>query len=222
MGGKRNENTKLKPAQKGVIYARYSPGPNQREESIEGQIRECSEYAKSKDIQIIGTYIDRAISRRTDNRADFQRMFKDAEKNLFDVIIVWKIDRFGRNREEIAVNKIKCRKCGVTISYAKEPIPEGPTGIILESLLEGLAEYYSAELSEKIIRGLTDNALSGKVTHGNVGLGYKIGGDKRIEIDSLNAPTVQMIFEMFAEGFRYSEIIRKLNGIVSKARHTIK
>jgi len=204
--------------QRGIIYARYSSGPNQREESIEGQIRECSEFAQNNGIQVIGSYIDRAISGRTDNRDDFQRMMKDVEKNRFDVIIVWKIDRFGRSREDIAVNKLKCRKHGVKVMYAKEHIPDGPTGIILESLLEGMAEYYSAELSEKIIRGLTENALKGKVANGSVGLGYRIGEDKLIEIDEVNAPTVRRIFEMFSEGFKYSEIIAKLNEMGLKTR----
>jgi len=201
-----------------VIYARYSQGANQREESIEGQLRECTEYAEKNDIKIIGTYCDRKISGRTDNRTEFQRMLKDSEKQIFDTIIVWKIDRFGRNREEIAVNKIKLRKNGVTILYAKEHIPDGATGIILESLLEGLAEYYSAELSEKIVRGLTDNALKGKATNGSPGLGYKIGPDKKLVIDELEAPIIKQIFEMFAEGHTYTEIVNTLNEMGYKTK----
>ena len=197
--------------QRGVIYARYSTGPNQREESIEGQIRECVEYAEKNNIQIVGTYADRSVSGRSDNRVEFQRMLKDAEKGLFDAIIVWKIDRFGRNREEIAVNKIRCRKNGVTVMYAKEHIPEGPAGILLESLLEGLAEYYSAELSEKIVRGLTENALKGKVTTGARLLGYKINKNKEYEIDELEAPIIRLIFQRFAGNYNYADIIRELN-----------
>ena len=197
--------------QKGVIYARYSPGPNQREESIEGQIRECTEFAEKKGIAIVGVYADRAISGRSDNRAEFQRMLKDTEQRLFDSIVVWKIDRFGRNREETAVNKIRCRKNGVQVLYAKEHIPEGPAGILMESLLEGLAEYYSAELSEKILRGLTENALKGKTTHGNPGIGYKIDEDKKIVINELEAPIVRLVFSMFVEGYKYVEIVDKLN-----------
>lgn len=197
--------------QRGVIYARYSPGPNQREESIEGQIRECAEYAEKNNMQIVGTYADRSVSGRSDNRVEFQRMLKDAEKGLFDVIIVWKIDRFGRNREEIAVNKIRCRKNGVTVMYAKEHIPEGPAGILLESLLEGLAEYYSAELSEKIVRGLTENALKGKATTGARLLGYKINENKEYEIDEFEAPIIRLIFQRFAGDYNYADIIRELN-----------
>ena len=82
---------------KGVIYARYS-SENQREESIEGQIRECTAYAERNGITILGSYIDRALSAKTDNRPDFQRMVADSSKNMFDVIIVWKLDRFACNR----------------------------------------------------------------------------------------------------------------------------
>nr|MCR5653318.1 recombinase family protein [Ruminococcus sp.] len=80
----------------GVIYARYS-SDNQREESIEGQLRECLAFAEKNDIQIIETYVDRALSAKTDNRPDFQRMIRDSAKEQFEVIIVWKLDRFARN-----------------------------------------------------------------------------------------------------------------------------
>ena len=86
---------------KGVIYARYS-SDNQREESIEGQLRECKEYAERNDIMILGTYIDRALSAKTDNRPEFQHMIKDSAKGLFDVVLVWKLDRFARNRYDSA------------------------------------------------------------------------------------------------------------------------
>ena len=78
-----------------VIYARYS-SDNQTEASIEGQLRECMEYATYNDIQVIGNYIDRAYSAKTDNRPEFQRMIKDSYKYAFDCIIVWKLDRRQR------------------------------------------------------------------------------------------------------------------------------
>ena len=84
-----------------VIYARYS-SDSQREESIEGQLRECKEYAARNNIVLLGEYIDRAISAKTDNRPDFQRMIKDSYTKLFDTIIVWKLDRFARNRYDSA------------------------------------------------------------------------------------------------------------------------
>jgi len=137
---------------KAVIYARYS-SDSQREESVEGQIRECTEYAKHNGITIIGTYVDRALSARSDARPEFQRMVRDSAKHLFDVVIVWKLDRFSRDRYDSAHYKRILKKNGVKVISAKESISDGPEGIILESMLEGYAEYYSADLSEKIHRG---------------------------------------------------------------------
>ena len=132
----------------GVIYARYS-SDNQREESIDGQIRECKEFAEKNDIRIIDTYIDRALSAKTDNRPSFQQMIKDSSKGLFDVIIVWKLDRFARNRYDSAHYKNILKKNGVKVISATEAISSGAEGILLQSMLEGYAEYYSAELAEK-------------------------------------------------------------------------
>ena len=146
---------------KAVIYARYS-SDNQREESIEGQVRECLEYAERNDITVLCNYIDRAMSARTADRPEFQRMIRDSEKHLFDVVLVWKLDRFSRDRYDSAHYKHILKKNGVKVLSAKENISEGPEGIILESMLEGYAEYYSAELSEKVSRGMTDNVLKGK------------------------------------------------------------
>ena len=134
---------------KAVIYARYS-SDRQREESIEGQIRECREYAEKNGIQVVDTYIDRALSasKDTDKRLNFLRMIRDSGKHLFDVVLVWKLDRFARNRYDSAHFKSILKKNGVRVVSATEHITEGPEGIILEAMLEGMAEYYSAELSE--------------------------------------------------------------------------
>ena len=139
-----------------VIYARYS-SDNQREESIEGQIRECTAYAEKNGITIVKHYIDRAISAKTDNRPQFQQMIKDSDKKLFDIVLVWKLDRFARNRYDSARYKTQLKKNGVKLMSATEIISEGPEGIILESVLEGYAEYYSADLAEKVVRGQTEN-----------------------------------------------------------------
>ena len=104
---------------KGVIYARYS-SDNQREESIEGQLRECKDYAERNGITILGTYIDRALSAKTDNRPEFQKMIKDSAKGLFDVVLVWKLDRFARNRYDSARYKNLLKKNGVKVISARE------------------------------------------------------------------------------------------------------
>lgn len=193
-----------------AVYARYS-SHSQGEQSIEGQLAEAHKYAAAHGYTIVHEYIDRAKSGRTDNREEFQQMLKDTAKKQFSVIILWKVDRFGRNREEIAINKMKCRKNGVRVEYVAEKIPDTPEGVILESVLEGFAEYYSLQLSQNIRRGIAESAEKCQVTGGNRPLGYKTGADKKFEIDENTAPTVKMIFTMYADGYTATEIINRLN-----------
>ncbi len=142
---------------KAVIYARYSSS-SQREESIEGQVKECMAYAERNGYTVIHTYIDRAISGKTDNRPDFQKMVNDSKRKQFDLVIVWKLDRFARNRYDSARYKHQLKKNGVRVISATEQISKGAEGILLESVLEGYAEYYSEDLKEKVVRGLKVNA----------------------------------------------------------------
>lgn len=204
---------------KAVIYARYSCD-NQREESIEGQLRECKEFATRKGYTLVGSYIDRAMSAKTDNRPEFQRMIKESAKELFDVVIVWKLDRFARNRYDSAHYKATLRRNGVKVVSATEVISEGAEGIILESVLEGYAEYYSAELSEKVIRGMTENALKCQYNGGNVPVGYYIDEKKHYQIDELTAPFVREAFLMYANGKPIKDIVVYLNdnGILSSCK----
>ena len=195
---------------KAVIYARYS-SDNQREESIEGQIRECTAYAEKHDMTVLGTYIDRAFSAKTDNRPDFQRMIKESSKKLFDVVLVWKLDRFARNRYDSAHYKAILRKNGVKVVSAMESIAEDSTGILLESLLEGYAEFYSAELGEKVRRGQHENALKCKSNGGGIAYGYFINKDNQFEIDPLQAQVVQEVFTRYSEGESIKTIVNSLN-----------
>lgn len=107
-----------------VIYARYS-SDSQREESIEGQLRECREYAERNNMTIVGTYIDRALSAKTADRPEFQHMIKDSAKELFEIVLVWKLDRFSRDRYDSAHYKHILKKNGVKVISAKEHISEG-------------------------------------------------------------------------------------------------
>ncbi len=194
----------------GVIYARYS-SDNQREESIEGQLRECKVFAEKNDIQIVGTYIDRALSAKTDNRPEFQRMIKEGSGSLFDVIIVWKLDRFARNRYDSAHYKAMLRKNGVKVISATEAISDGAEGILLESMLEGMAEYYSVELAEKTLRGMTENALACKSNGGILPIGYIADGELHYQIDPIMAPIVVEAFTMYAEGSTMKDIACEFN-----------
>ena len=192
----------------GVIYARYSNGPKQTHMSIEGQLRDCRAYADRKGITIIDTYIDEHISgKEFENRESLQRMLRDAKKKIFDCVIVWKIDRLGRCREELAFTKAKLKRCGVQLHYAMEHIPEGPEGIILESLMEGLAEYYSAELAQKIGRGMRDCVLSGKMINANPCFGYLVK-DRHYVPDPDKRDLLVEIFERYAGGETASKICK--------------
>jgi len=194
----------------GVIYARYS-SDNQREESIEGQLRECMAFAESKGINVLSSYIDRALSAKTDNRPQFQQMIKDSGKGMFDTIIVWKLDRFARNRYDSAHYKAMLRKNGVTVVSATENISRGSEGILLESMLEGMAEYYSAELSEKVIRGLTDNALKCRYNGGTLPIGYVVDKEQQFQVDPATAPVVLEVFTAYSEGATMQQLVNLLN-----------
>ena len=193
-----------------VIYARYS-SDSQREESIEGQIRECTAYAKKNGITIVKHYIDRAISAKTDNRPQFQQMIKDSDKKLFDIVLVWKLDRFARNRYDSARYKTQLKKNGVKLVSATEIISEGPEGIILESVLEGYAEYYSADLAEKVVRGQTENILKGRCNGGRGTFGYTLDSERKFHIDPLASPFVLESFTKYRDGLTMKEIRDWLN-----------
>ena len=206
-----------KTIMKAVIYARYS-SDNQREESIEGQIRECTAFAEKNDITVLKHYIDRAYSARTDHRPAFQEMIKDSDKHLFDMVIVWKLDRFSRDRYDSARYKVLLKKNNVRVVSATEVISSGADGILLESVLEGVAEYYSADLAEKVTRGMTENALKRKFNGGSMPIGYVIDEEQHFQIDPLTAPFVLEAFKRYIEGATMKELIDffKEKGIKNK------
>ena len=192
-----------------VIYARYS-SHSQRDVSIDQQLKACQQFAKRQDIEIVKIYDDRATTGTNDSRPGFQKMMKDAAKSQWDYVIVYTLDRFSRNRYDSAVNKRTLKNYGIKVLSAMENISDDPTGILMESMLEGLAEYYSAELSRKIKRGMDDNA-SKCMCNGHIPYGYKRGEDGRFAIDELEAAVVQEIYSKIRDGVKISEIIHDLN-----------
>lgn len=199
---------------KAAIYARYSAGPRQTDQSIEGQLRVCRTYCEQKGLLVVGEYCDRHISGRTDDRPEFQRLIADAKRRLFDAVVVYKTDRFARNKYDSAVYKRELKKNGVQIFYAAESIPDGPEGIILESLMEGLAEYYSAELAQKIKRGMHENALKGKSTGSGIPLGYTVDPDTKLfQLDPDGAQAIHKIFDMYIAGEPNAAICDFLNSL---------
>ena len=192
-----------------VIYARFS-SHRQTEQSIEGQLHVCYEYAQRKGIRIVGEYIDRALTGRSDDRPDFQRMISDSRKKAFDYVLVYKLDRFARNRYDSAIYKHKLKQNGVKVLSAMENIGDNPESIILEAVLEASAEYYSVDLSQKIKRGRRESASKGKYIGGSLPIGYYSENGK-ILIDEKTAPLIQEIFRRYAAGESKKEIIDDLN-----------
>lgn len=195
-----------------ALYLRFS-SERQKEQSIEGQLRDCIAYCKRKSFRIVAIYVDRATTARKDveKRVHFQEMISDSAHHLWNFVVVWKLDRFARNREDSAVFKMRLRKNGVRVKSATETISDNPEGIILESVLEGIAEYYSADLSQKITRGLRESAMKGHSVGGHVPLGYKIE-DHRLVINPATAHIVQEAFQLYANGESMAEICRIFNG----------
>lgn len=207
---KAKRNNETASTYRAAIYARYSSS-GQREESIEGQIRECTDFAERNNITIVKIYADKAVSgKSTDKRDEFRQMMKDAEKGIFNAVICWKIDRFARNRYDSATHKAKLKKHGIRLFYAKESIPEGPEGIILESVMEGYAEYYSENLAQNVRRGNYESALECK-TLGHMCLGYQTSPEGKYQINPETAPTIRYIFEEYANGASCVAIAAALN-----------
>lgn len=201
-----------------VIYARYSCD-NQTEQSIEGQLRVCQDYAKAHDILILDTYIDRAMTGTNDNRADFQRMIKDSARKEWNYVLAYKLDRFSRDKYATAIHKKTLKDNGVKVLSAMENIPDTPEGIILESLLEGMNQYYSAELSQKVKRGMKETRLKGLYQGGTLPYGYKLDG-RKVVIDEQQAKHVLFMYEQYSKGVFVKDIIKALteSGVLHKGK----
>ena len=211
-------NRKAEPG-KAVLYARFS-SDNQRSESIDAQIRACKDFASRNNIIIISEYVDRAKSAVTDDRPEFQKMLKDSSKKEFDIVLVHKLDRFARNRNDSIVNRSKLKKNGVSLLSVTEPLDdEKPESIILEAVLEAMAEYYSKNLAREVKKGMKENALKAKHTGGKPPLGYDIDPSTReLVINETEAEAVKLIFSMVIEGKGYGAIVRHLNNLGFKTK----
>ena len=194
-----------------VAYARYSSA-GQRDVSIEQQLADIRSFALREGYTIVHEYADHARSgfKNASARTSFQSMIAAAESGSFDTILAWKVDRFGRNREDSAIYKGKLRRFGVKVLYAMEPIPEGSAGVLLEGMLEATAEWYSRQLSENVTRGMTDNAHR-CLYNGTKILGYVRGSDGRYALHPEEAGVVRNIFDLYTSGFSAARICRQLN-----------
>jgi DNA invertase Pin-like site-specific DNA recombinase len=198
-----------------VAYYRYSD-TGQNETSIEGQKKEVERYAKDKGITIIREYIDRAQTATTDKRDNFQRMITHSAKRTFDIVLCYQYDRFARNRYDSAINKRKLKMNGVSVISVKEPISSDPSGILLESVLEGYAEFFSADLSVKASRGMGIAADKSQYLGNAVPLGYRVNDDKKFEVDPITKPIAIECFDLAAGGMNLTEIGKRITEKYSK------
>ena len=192
-----------------VIYARYS-SHNQREVSIEQQVAECTKHAAALGLRIVGTYEDRAISGKTDNRPRFQQMMRDAEKGKFQAVVAWKSNRIGRNMLQAMVNEAKLDDYGVKVFYAEEDFDDTAAGRFALRNMMNVNQFYSENMAEDITRGLYDNANK-CMANGRQPLGYKRGADGKVMLDEPAAAVVREIFTRVAAGDLFVDIARDLN-----------
>ena len=200
-----------------VIYARFS-SHRQREESIEQQVSECREYADKNNYVITNIYADHAKTGKTDRRAAFQRMMRDAERHEFSTVIAYKSNRMGRNMLQALSNEDKLAGYGIKVLYAKEEFGNTAAGRFALRTMMNVNQFYSENMAEDIKRGLMDNAAKCKVNNGSLPIGYRKGEDGRFAIDDKTAPIVREIFERVCNGDTYAIIARDLNnrGIVTR------
>lgn len=200
-----------------VAYARYS-SDNQREESITAQLRAIHKWADENGHIIEKEYTDEALSARTDKRPNFLQMIEDSKIKNWDGVVVHKLDRFSRNRYNSAIYKKILKSTGKRIYSVLERLDDSPESIIMESLLEGMNEYYSANLSREVKKGLNENALVCKHNGGLPPLGYGVDESLHYYIIEKEARAVKLIFNKYLEGVSYKEICEDLknNGFKTK------
>jgi site-specific DNA recombinase len=194
-----------------AIYARFS-SDNQREESIDAQLRACEDYANQYGIIIVKTYVDRAKSATSDKRPAFQEMIEASDQKVFDTIIVHKLDRFSRDKCDSALYKRRLKKNGITLISVLERLDGSPESDMMETLLEGMAQYYSRNLAREVMKGMRENAYQCRHTGGIPPLGYNVDPTtKKYVVNEPEAETVRLIFDMYLNGMGYGRIVDELN-----------
>jgi len=210
-----------------ALYVRVSSDRQDIDLSITAQLKALREYASRNGHTVVKEYIDEAESGRSIDRPGFQNMIATARQKLspFEAILVWKLSRFARNREDSIIYKSLLRKHGVQVISINEPVEDTPSGKLLEGIIEVIDEFYSANLSQDVLRGLRENAIRGFYTGGRPPCGYvrvevKDGATSRtkLEPDPKTAPITQRIFRECLAGKGLKAIARSLNadGISSR------
>jgi site-specific DNA recombinase len=199
---------------KAALYIRVST-EEQAEEgfSIPAQTKQLSEYCNKNSIEIFKIYADEGISGQKENRPQFQQMIKDAEKKLFNIILVHKFDRFARKVELSQRIKRQLKAAGINVISITEPIEDSPIGFFQEGILELIAEYYVKNLAMESKKGHVERASQG-LHNGSVPFGYKIDHSVSalMSINYEQAEVVKMIFDLYLnKGYGCSKISKFLN-----------
>ena len=192
-----------------AVYARYS-SDNQRDESIDAQLRAAYEYCKKKEYRIVHEYIDRVQTATNDNRPEYQAMMADAKKKMFDVIVFHKIDRNARNEFDYYYHKTQLKKYNIRYEYVAQNIDDSPEGQMMEGIMVSFAAYYSRNLAGEVKKGHRENAHQHLWNGGTPPLGYDVV-DRKLKINEQEADAVRLAFRMRAEGKTFSAIIKALN-----------
>jgi DNA invertase Pin-like site-specific DNA recombinase len=202
-----------------AAYIRVST-EEQGEFSPDAQLKAIQNYCKNNNLILDKEYIyiDEGISgRKADKRPAFQDMIKHAKKKEFDVILVHKFDRFARSREDSVVYKsLLKRDCNIKVVSITESIEDDKFSVILEAMLEAMAEYYSLNLSDEVKKGMAEKAERGE-WQTYAPFGYKIV-DKKLEILDEQASVIKMIFNDFINGEGYLFIAKKVNDMGYRTR----
>ena len=192
-----------------AIYARFS-SHNQRGESIEIQVEKSRAYCEANDLRVVATYCDFAQTGTNTDRAEFQRMMADAKRGLFDFVVIYKVTRIMRNRDEMALARIMLRRCRVEILYAGEDISGGSSGVLQLGMLEVLAEYESALDGERIRDGIQKNAER-CMANGCVRYGWDIV-DGRYVVNEEEAAAIRLGVRMVLSGKSVADAVREALG----------
>jgi len=208
-----------------VGYCRFS-SDHQRSESIDAQKRAIQQYADENGIYILEWYLDYAQSGTTANRKEFQKMIDDSESRTFSTILVHKLDRFSRDRDDTIFYKVKLKRNGVKVFSVTERFDDSPEGQFMEDIIAGISAYYSTNLARETMKGMRENAYNAKSNGGTVPFGYKLvprldtnnqpiiskRGNKLHDIilDEKNSVGARLIFDRVLEGKTYMEICKEL------------
>ena len=212
-----------------AIYARVSSEKQvEKDLSIPAQLKSLKKYAADRGWEVVREYIDEAESARTANRPQFKGMVAEAKRKgkPFDTILVWKLSRFARNREDSILYKSLLRKHGVQVLSINEPIDDSAAGKLLEGMIEVIDEFYSSNLAEDVLRGMAENASKGFYSGGNPPFGYKcikvvVGNTEksRLEINDIEASVINRITQLALENSGCKEIAKTINKEGSRTRN---